>query len=310
MLAAAEQTLLGVVLLGLEALSVTHQLLDEGDAARIAQVDAEELAAGKIRDRVERPGISEVFEAFAVDERIVNPLDEVVDILERTVGLAFGDDALHGCCADALHGREAETHVTGCIGRELPHRFVDVGPHNTDAHALTLVHVKRQLLDVREVSAQHGGHIFRRVVGLEVRRLVSYPRVARGMRLVERIGGEFLPVTPNLFEHLRVVAVLLAALDELGLQVVQLVLEFLTHRLTQRVRLAAGEVGQKTRQEHDLLLVDRDAVGVLQVLLHDGNVVHDGTAAVLTGDEVGNIVHRAGPVEGVHGDQVLEGRGL
>ena len=35
-----------------------------------------------------------------------------------------------------------------------------------------------------------------------------------------------------------------------------------------------------------------------------------GAAAVLAGDEVRDVVHRAGPVEGVHRDQVLEGRGL
>ena len=309
-LAAAEQTLLGVVLLGLEPLPVAHQLLDEGDAARIAQVDAEVLAACEIRDRVERPGVSQIFEAFAVDERVVHALDEVVYVLERPVGLAFGDDALHGRRTDALHRREAEAHVPGGVGREGPHRLVDVGSHDADAHALALVHVERQLLDVREVSAQHGSHVLRRVVGLEVGRLVSHPRVARGVRLVERVGGEFLPVAPDLFEHLRIVSVLPAALDELGFQVVQLVLEFLAHGLAERVRLAAGEVGQKTRQQHDLLLVDRDAVGVLEVLLHHGDVVLDGAAAVLAGDEVRDVVHRAGPVKGVHRDQVLEGRGL
>ena len=166
---------------------VAHQLLDEGDAARIAQVDAEILAAREIRDRVERPGVSQVFEAFAVDERVVHALDEVVYVLERPVGLAFGDDALHGRRTDALHRREAEAHIPGGVGREGPHRLVDVGSHDADAHALALVHVERQLLDVREVSAQHGSHVLRRVVGLEVGRLVSHPRVARGVRLVERV---------------------------------------------------------------------------------------------------------------------------
>ena len=307
---AAEQALLGVVLFGLEPLSVAHQLFDEGDAVGVAGIHAEELAAREIRDRVERPGVSEVLKTFAVDQRVVHPFDEVVDILERTVGLAFGDDALHGSLSDALHGGQSETDIAGQVGRELPHRLVDVGPQHADSHALALVHVKRQLLDVREVSAQHRSHVLRRVVGFEIGGLVGHPRIARGVRFVERIGGEFLPVGPYLFEHLRVVAVFLAALDELGFEVVQLVFELLTHSLAQRVRLAAGEVGQQTRQQHDLLLIDRDAVGVFQILLHHRNIVLDGAAAVLAGDEVRDVVHRAGPVEGVHRDQVLEGRGL
>ena len=130
------------------------------------------------------------------------------------------------------------------------------------------------------------------------------------MRFVEGIGGELLPVAPDLFEHFRVVAVGLSALDELGLQGVQLVFELLAHRLAQRVGLAAREVGQQTRQQHDLLLVDRHAVGVFQILLHDGNIVDDRTAAVLAGDEIRDIIHRAGPIERVHGDQILEGRRL
>ena len=64
------------------------------------------------------------------------------------------------------------------------------------------------------------------------------------MRFVERVRSEFLPVGPDFLQYFRVVAVLLAARNEFGLEVVQLVLEFLTHGLTQRVRLAAGEIGQ------------------------------------------------------------------
>ena len=308
--AAPEKALLGIVPFGLEPLPVTHQLLDEGLAARIPQVDAEEFAAREVRNGVEGPGIGEVLDALAVDQREVHTLDEVEDVLEGPVGRALGDDALHGGGPDALHGGHAETDVARTVGREGPHRLVDVGPQHADAHALALVHVERQLLDVREVAAQHRGHVFRRVVGLEVGRLERHPRIARRMRLVEGVGGELLPVAPDLLEHPGVVAVLRASLDEFRLQVVQLVLELLAHRLAQRVRLAAREVRKQAREQHDLLLVDRDAVGVLEVLLHHRDVVDDRTPAVLARDEVRDVVHRARTVEGVHGDQILEGRGL
>ena len=101
-------------------------------------------------------------------------------------------------------------------------------------------------------------------------------------------------------------AVLLSTRNEFRLHVVQLVTQFLTHRLTQGIGLTTGEVRQQTRQKHDLLLVDRNAVGILQILLHDGDVILDGLASPLTVDEVGDIIHRTRTVEGIHGNQILE----
>ena len=139
---------------------------------------------------------------------------------------------------------------------------------------------------------------------------VGHPGVARGVALVEGVGGELLPVGPYFLEHFGVVAVALAALDELGLHGVDDVFLLLTHRLAQGVALASGEVGQLAAQEHDLLLVDGDAVGVFQVLLHAGDVVLDFGASVLAVDEVGDVVHGSRPVEGVHGDEVFEHGGV
>ena len=130
------------------------------------------------------------------------------------------------------------------------------------------------------------------------------------MTLVEGVRGKLLPVGPNLFEHLGVVAVLLSTADELGLHVVQLVAQLFSHGLTQGVALAAGKVGQQAREEHHLLLIDRDAIGILEVLLHDGDIVLNGLTAPLAVDEVGDVIHRSRAVEGVHGDEVLEGAGL
>ena len=130
------------------------------------------------------------------------------------------------------------------------------------------------------------------------------------MALVEGIGGEGAPVLPYLLQHLGVVALGRSALDKLGVHVVQFINELLAHRLTQGVALAAGEVGNLAREEHDLLLIDGDAVGVLQVLLHAGEVVLDGLLAVLTLDELRDVGDRARTIEGVHGDEVLEGGGL
>ena len=105
-------------------------------------------------------------------------------------------------------------------------------------------------------------------------------------------------------------AVLLSAFDKLRLHCVNDSLLLLTHCLTQGIRFASGEVGKLAREEHHLLLIDGNAVGVLEVLLHARDVVLYLFLTVLTGNERRDVVHRTGTIEGVHGNEVLENRGL
>ena len=126
------------------------------------------------------------------------------------------------------------------------------------------------------------------------------------MRLIESIGCKLLPVRPNLFEHLRIVSVLLSASNELRLHMIQLVAQFLTHCLTQGIGLTTGKVCQQTGQKHHLLLIDGNAVGIFQIFLHDGNIILDRLASPFTVDEVRDIVHRSRTIKSIHGNQVLE----
>ena len=130
------------------------------------------------------------------------------------------------------------------------------------------------------------------------------------MALVEGIRCEGTPVVPNLLESLRVVSVGLSALNEFGVHVVQLVNELLTHRLAQGITLATGEIGYFPREQHDLLLVNGDAVSVLEVLLHTGEVVGDRLIAMFSGYERRDVLHGTRAVKGVHGDEVLKSGGL
>ena len=84
----------------------------------------------------------------------------------------------------------------------------------------------------------------------------------------------------------------------------------LTHGLTQSIRLTSSEVRQLTREQHHLLLIHTDAVGVLEIFLHAGEVVLDLLPTLLAGDEIRNVVHRSRAVEGVHSDDVTDDRRL
>ena len=101
-------------------------------------------------------------------------------------------------------------------------------------------------------------------------------------------------------------SILLSSIDELRLELVQLVLLLLTHRLTQGITLASGEVSQQTRQQHHLLLIDRNSVGVFQVFFHHRDVVFNRLPTQFSIDEIGNIIHRTWSIEGIHGNEVLK----
>ena len=55
-----------------------------------------------------------------------------------------------------------------------------------------------------------------------------------------------------------------------------------------------------------MLLIDGDAVGILQVFLHNGYIVSYGLLSVLTADKLRYVTHRTGTIEGVHCNEVLE----
>ena len=100
------------------------------------------------------------------------------------------------------------------------------------------------------------------------------------------------------------------ALHKLLLELIHLAYHLLTHGLAQSITLAAGEAGEQTREQHHLFLIDGNAVGILEIGLHLGDIVFDFFLTLLAGDKLGDIVHRTRAVEGVHGDEVLEHRRL
>ena len=144
----------------------------------------------------------------------------------------------------------------------------------------------------------------------EIRRLVCHPRIARGVTLVECVARKLLPVFPYLLQDFQLMTVLLSAFVEQAFKVVHLLDKFLTHRLAERVRLTARKARQLAAEEHDLLLIDRNAVSIFQVFLHARDVILDLAGVFLTLDKLRDIVHRARSVKGVHGYKVFKNRRL
>ena len=144
------------------------------------------------------------------------------------------------------------------------------------------------------------------VVRFEVACLVSDPRVARRMGFVEGVRSELLPVGPDLVQYFLVVSVGFTAVHEFAFQFLQDGHLLLTHRFPEFVALTTCEVGEQAAEQHDLFLIDGYAVRILEIFLHDGNVVRDGFYSLFAPDKFRNVVHWSRPVEGVHGDEVSD----
>ena len=59
-----------------------------------------------------------------------------------------------------------------------------------------------------------------------------------------------------------------------------------------------------------MLLIDGNAVGLLEVLLHARDVILNGFPTLLAIDELRDVIHGARTIEGVHGDQVFKAGGM
>jgi hypothetical protein len=92
--------------------------------------------------------------------------------------------------------------------------------------------------------------------------------------------------------------------------VVHLLLDLLAHGAAQEVGLAQAVARQHLGDLHHLLLIDDDAVGLLEDRLDHRVQVVGLFLALLAGDEARNIVHRAGAVERHDGDDVLDAVGM
>ena len=277
----------GVVLI---KVSVTGDKVDEHLSA-LAKL---EVHAALVAKAVEGAGIHQRLKALAV-HAAGHALYKVVNICEQAVFVPFFDDGVHHVGAEALDGAQGKAHVAVLVHGEVVGALVDVRVQHLDAMALAIVHDFGDFLHALG-AVEAAGEELRRVMALEPAGLVAHPGVAGGVGLVEGVLGELLPVLPNLVQHLLRMPFGLAARHELVLQGVQNVDLLLTHGLAELVCLSFGETGQLLGQQHHLLLVHRDAVGVLQEFLHFREVVLNSLLAQLTGHKVRNIIHGPGPI--------------
>ena len=231
-------------------------------------------------------------------------------------------DDVDRALAHALDGAEAEADDLLLLvlllllrlldDREVLVRLVDVGAQDGDAGRLRLGDELHDGVGVVLVAREERRVELDGEVALEVRRLVREQPVRRRVRAVEAVARELLHEVEDALGDLRVDLLHLRAVEEGGLLLGHRLGLLLAHGAAEQVRLAERVAGERGGDLHDLLLVDDDAVGVLEDGLERRVVVLDALAAVLALDEVVDhaALERARAVERARGDDVLEAVGL
>ncbi len=187
---------------------------------------------------------------------------------------------------------------------------VDVGRQQPDAETAELLAEAVELVRVGEVEGHRRGEELQRIVGLEVGRLIGDQRVGGRVRLVEAVSGELADQLEDLARLRLGHAARDGAADEGRALLVHLLLDLLAHGAAQQIGAAERIAAQLLGDLHHLLLVDHDAVGLAQDVLERRIEIVGLLLAVLAADVARDVVHRARPVEGDDGDDVLEGVGL
>ena len=266
----------------------------------------EDLAAVRV-EPVERAGAGQHLQRALAEAAQVDAGGEVEEAVEAAAGGAGVGDQPHRLDADVLQRAEgvddaALADAEGRLGA------VDARRHHRDAEAVDLLLVGAELVGQVEVAVHHRGHELDRVVGLEPGGLVADHGVGGGVRLVEAVVGELVEQVPDLVGLGAADAVGLGALDEQRLLRVHLGLDLLAHRAAQEVGAAEGEARELAGDLHHLLLVDDDALGLVEDRVDRGVQAVALLAAVLDVAELRDVLHRAGAVERDQRDDVLDAR--
>ena len=302
-------------------------------AAAVAEHTVERVQ--QLRPRaplVEHAHLDHRLQGALADAPQIDPLGQVDGVAEGAVGLALVEEHLHRALAGVLDGRQpiadggpalffpprrraAAPPRPVVLDGKIELRLVDAGRGHVDAQPAGVGHVLGHLLGVGVVDGQQGGDVLHRVVGLQIGRLATDDGVVGGVGLVEAVAGEKLDVAPDGLAHFPREAALHGPGRELRLVLVHQVALLLGHRLADHVRLARLIAGQFGGDADDLLLIDKDAVGVLQDGLQFRRVIGGDVPAVKqqgvhAADVFGDVLHRPGAEEGDGGDDVVEALGL
>ncbi len=167
---------------------------------------------------------------------------------------------------------------------------IDIGRQHLKMIRKTILVENMHLVGVVHFRRQGSGHECRRVMRLEISRLVCHHGIRRGMRFVETVFRKFFHQPEELLRLPGPDPVLHRAQDKNTAVLGHFVRLLLAHRATQQIGRAQTVAAQHLGDLHDLFLVHDHAVSRFKHRFELGMKVFRSFHAVLALDE---IVHHA-----------------
>ena len=141
---------------------------------------------------------------------------------------------------------------------------------------------------------------------LQISRLHCDDAIVSGMRFIKTVASELLPIIENGVGSSFGDVICHRAVHELPAVLHELIPDFFAHSLAQIVGLLCAVTGQSHGRKHELLLIHRPAIGLLEKRLQGGMQIGDFFLAVHAPDIVRDEIHRPGTIKRHHGNHVLQ----
>ena len=291
------------------ALPADLGILDAGSSGEQGFGHGEDAGAVGVH-AIEGPGPGQPFELALVEQAWIDAVREIIDAGERTVLAALDHQLFHRPLANALQRGERVADgeaIVGLLDREFRLAGVHTRGQASNAHPAHVVAEDCEFIRQVQVVAHRGGEEFVRIMRLQIGGLVGQQGVGRRVAFVETIAGELVDQIEQLvglagFDVVRGGT----ALDESRALVVHLLLDLFAHRTAQQIGTAERIAGEDLRRLHHLFLIDEDPVGLLQDAFEQRVRIFDRFVAILAPPEHRDVVHRAGTIQRVERDDVLE----
>ncbi|OPZ72978.1 MAG: hypothetical protein BWY82_01256 [Verrucomicrobia bacterium ADurb.Bin474] len=184
---------------------------------------------------------------------------------------------------------------------------IHVRTKNRNAHGFAFPNEVSDFFRISEVVGKHGSHELDRVVGLEVGGAVTHHRIRGGVGFVESVGREAFENREDFQRRRAAHAMLLAGTFHKYFFLRRHFLGFLfPHRPAEDVGIPERVSRNDLSRLHDLFLIHQHAICLLDEIGQKrvGNLNRGWI--LLSLDELGNELHRTGPVERDQGDDFLE----
>ena len=259
---------------------------------------------------VKRARFDQRFNRPLVQLAAVHTHAKVIQAGEHPTLLACQNHRLNRLLTSAFYSTQPVANLLVRDRLEAVVAPVDVGSLECQAHLDCVFKQSLHFVGVVHLHRHVGAEKFRRVMHLQPGGVIGQERVGSRVRLVEAVACELLHVVKNLIGLLLREAVARRAIPEYLALHRHFVGLFLAHGAAQHVGAAQRIAAQNLRHLHHLLLIHHHAVGVFENAFNARVGVLHRLAAELARNIGGDQVHRAGPVQRVHRNQVFQPRGF